>query len=188
MPGSPPRSVSTERPQRTVEILDREPGVFAFSAWQNITMFVWQGRAGLQAVRRLAEVTDPIYAAYPEGVSNIHILTAGIPLPGNEVRDELGKLMRSRAHQRACIGFVLEGGGFWASALRSLITGMRVLAPRSFELRIGGSVEEVANWLPGPHFKKTGRHVDSESIRAAIEETRTASIALEPPPLANAGE
>lgn len=182
------KRASAARKSGTLDVLDREPGVFAFSAWQNVTIFVWQDGATIEAVRRLAEVTEPVYATYPEGVSNVHVIDARVPLPDNAVRDELTALMRTRAEQRGCIGVVLDGGGFWASALRSLITGMRVLTPRSFELRIMSSSEEIARWLPSPHFKKTGRHIDSESLRGAIEETRALVADLKPPQVAHAGE
>jgi hypothetical protein len=59
-------------------------------------------------------------------------------------------------------------GGFWASALRSVITGMFVLAKTENEIRINSSTEEVLAWLPDANERKTGVAVDREELRRVL--------------------
>ncbi len=149
-------------------VLDAEPGHFLFAAWKNVSIFIWRAQATGMAVLRLARATDPVYAAHPEGVSNIHVVPAGTDLPTAEAQREMLALMKSRADRRACMVVVLGGSGFWASALRSFITSVRFVSPRSHALTILGSLEQAAFWLPRPHFERSGVWLERAELLAAL--------------------
>jgi hypothetical protein len=78
--------------------------------------------------------------------------------------------MKQNAEQVACIAVVAGGTGFWASAFRSFVTGLRWLAPRSFEIRLHGTIEEVARWLPAEHLKLTGVKLDPMRLQRLLAE------------------
>jgi hypothetical protein len=50
----------------------------------------------------------------------------------------------------------MGGDGFWASAVRSFVTGLSVLVRGPFELGIFGQLDELAQWLPEIHGSRTG--------------------------------
>lgn len=136
-------------------VLDSEPGHFVFVAYENLTIFVWSSEVSLDALQRLKRATDPIYRASPHGVSNIHVALHGTGLPAPKARDYMLQLMNERAEQRACLGAVLMGSGFWASAVRSFITGIRFVAPRKFDFGVHSSLEAAATWISPLHVERT---------------------------------
>lgn len=56
-------------------------------------------------------------------------------------------MMTERSSELACVAVVVGGTGFWASAMRNAVIGLRVFASRGFELRLHGSADEVVAWL-----------------------------------------
>jgi len=169
------KALATRPVNFELRVLDHQPGKFVFSVWGNVLFFFWVAPATPEAVTRLAFCTEPLYEQNPGGLSNVHVVEAGTGLPTPEVRELLIGLMRRRAHRRACLAVAIAGGGFWASTLRSFVTGMRLVSPRSFELGMHTSLEQVAEWLPGPHFEKTGTRLDRSRLLDALRRTEALS-------------
>ncbi|HEY2733959.1 MAG TPA: hypothetical protein VGI70_08240 [Polyangiales bacterium] len=134
--------------QDELKLIDADPGRVAFYASQNVTVTVWCGATDISLVERLRVVSKRVREQYPQGGSAIHIVRAGVPLPGSDVREQLVKLSNEDALWLAAVGVVIGGSGFWASTMRSVITALRVVASREYEMRIHGSLEEVIGWLP----------------------------------------
>ena len=148
-----------------ITIHDTEPGSFYIASWRNVLMVRWESAADGSAVERLAKVSTALAAADPQSRrSNVHIITESGGLPTPTARAGFIALMKEHADRLACVAIVVGGTGFWASALRSALTGMRLLAPRSFNYRLHGSVDEVVKWLPAEHHTRTGEQLDSRRL------------------------
>ena len=155
-------------PPGELRLLDHEPGAFSMFVWKNITILTWLAPATGATTKRVAEETIRVASACPEGFSNIHLLQHGIGLPTAEARHDFAEMM-NRHPELACVGVALLGSGFWASALQSAITGIRMLSPkRSSIMRIHDSMEGVAEWLPQEHLKLTGVQIGSAELQAAM--------------------
>jgi hypothetical protein len=149
---SSPPSASPE----ALALLDSEPGHFYIGAWQNVVFVVWQAQATGPAVARLSRISHTMKAQHPERVTYVHIIQDRAGLPTTEARGALVTLMKELGEHIANAAVVVGGTGFWASTMRSTITGMRFIAPRAFELRLHGSVAEIVEWLPKAHRERTG--------------------------------
>ena len=149
---SPPPGASPE----VLSLLDSEPGRVYIGAWRNIVFVVWQAAATGPAVERLSRVSHTMKAQHPERVTYIHIIPDRAGLPTAEARSALITLMKELAQSIASAAVVVGGTGFWASTMRSTITGIRFLSPRAFELRLHASVAEIVEWLPKAHRERTG--------------------------------
>lgn len=114
-------------------------------------------------------VGDQIRAQYPMGISSVHLIAEGAGLPAADAREGLVKLMNRHTDRLACVGIVVGGTGFWASAIRSFITGMRAVSSRAYELKLVGSIEELVVWLPTQHFKRSGIALDSGELTRALQ-------------------
>ena len=169
------KSVAGAKGNYELRVLDHEPGKFVFTAWRNVSFFFWTARATPGAVVRLAQSTEHLYEENPRGVSNVHVVESDVGLPSPEVRELLLGLMRRRADRRACLGVVPAGSGFWASTLRSFVTGMRLVSPRSFEIGVHTSLAQVADWLPDVHLAKTGVQLDSRVLLEMMVRSETLS-------------
>ncbi|MET0342218.1 MAG: hypothetical protein ABW252_14535 [Polyangiales bacterium] len=72
----------------------------------------------------------------------------------------------------ACVGVVLLGSGFWASAMRNMVIGLWLLVRTPFEYRMHGRVEELFEWLPAAHETRTGVVITPTELSALRSEAR----------------
>jgi len=114
---------------------------------------------------------------HPEGISNVHIIAAGLPLANTEAREALSALMKAHDGALACAGTVLDGTGFWASATRGVIMSLQMLAPSSYAMRTCASDAELVAWMPKPHAQRTGVVLEPKALEGAIAEARAHSAA-----------
>ena len=150
-------------------VLDTEPGAFIFGSWKNVFVGVWESQATIPAVERMVRATNALNDLYPSGRSTIHIVAHGAGLPTADVRTYFVDALKKNAEQLACVAVVVGGTGFWTSALRSFVTGLRWLAPRSFDFRMCTTIEEVAKWLPAEHGKRTGIDLDARRLLQVLD-------------------
>jgi hypothetical protein len=148
---------------------DAEPGSFLFGSYQNVVIAVWTGSANVSGVERLAKVAGPVRASIGRG-SSVHLIVGSAGLPTEEARAGFVKLTQNSADLIACLGIVVAGTGFWASALRSAMTGMHSQRTGSFDYRLLGSIDELVEWLPAAHERGTGVVLQPKSLSAVIDD------------------
>ena len=138
-------------------------GVF-FGSWKNVLVSVWEAQGTIVAIDRMLEAATamPRIAAKR---SDIYIIAEGARLPEAGVRDHFVEVIQSHSIDLACVAVVVEGSGFWASALRSFVTGLHWLAPRSFDFRLHGSINEMITRLPPIHERLSGIHLDQNRFQ-----------------------
>jgi hypothetical protein len=135
-----------------------------------LTVTAWFDQLDKPSAQVLARVNDDLIARLAgERVSSVHLVNSRVKLPDAETREMLAKIMRDSTTALACATVIIDGGGFWASALRSFVTGMRVLAPGSIDLHAHASVAEVMTWLPAEHLKRTGTPIDTEQLERLLQ-------------------
>jgi len=161
-------AVPRSRPEEPI-VLDTEPGAFLFGSWKNVFVGVWESQATIPAVDRMVRATSVLNDLCPTGRSTIHIVAEGAALPATEVRAHFVGALKKNADNLACVAVVVVGTGFWTSALRSFVTGLRWLAPRSFDFRMNATTEEMARWLPAQHAKRTGVDLDKRRLVEVID-------------------
>jgi hypothetical protein len=150
-------------------LLDSEPECFSFWAWNDVTIFVWYAVPTRDALLRLQRVAEPRIELYPGGLSDVHLVRGRVGLPDHGTREALVRLSSEAAHHLAAVAIVVGGQGFWASTIRSLVTGIRLLVPGRFGMTMCGSTDEVADWLPDAHAKRTGRRLNPAALKRALE-------------------
>jgi hypothetical protein len=139
---------------------DMEPGQYGFFAWHNVIILVWPDSATGVAVERLGAHVRERLKRDPIAQSHIHIVKAGAGLPTREARAGFVELMHAFERDLAAVAVALLGSGFWASAIQGAVTGMRMVAPRSFEMRIQNHLESIVEWLPVEHRNRSGVAID----------------------------
>jgi hypothetical protein len=150
--------------------LEMESGRFAFFAWHNVVIIVWPTAATGLAVERLGSQVRELLKQHPNGESHVHVVKAGAPLPTAEARAGFVRLMHEFEHALAAAAVCLLGSGFWASAIQGAVTGMRMLAPHSFDMHIHNDLESVVEWLPEVHRKCTGVALSPDDLLTVLRE------------------
>jgi hypothetical protein len=174
------RSVKPTPPPSRAEPADQilaEGEGYLFAAHHNVLITCWTAQGTGPLIATLGTALGAFIARHPEGVSNVHVIAAGLPLATNEARDALGVLMKLHGAQLACVGIVLEGTGFWASATRGLIVGLQLMVRNLFAIRTCATVSELVDWLPKEHAGRTGIALDPKQFARAIADARARSVA-----------
>jgi hypothetical protein len=155
------------------------PGTFAAYLWKNVVIATWFRPLSMAELPQFEAGCKARCAEHPEGMSVINIMVpGGKSMPTAEARAELGRIMREYEAFSAEVAVIIPGDGFWASALRGLITALSMLAPR-YRLRIAGNFLEVAEYLPEPHRQRTGVTIDPKELLRALRwvESQVSAVA-----------
>lgn len=160
-------------PANSVVTLRVEPRIYYYSSWQNLTIAVWVGQATGASVRALGEISREMIRRHPEGHSSVVFILDKIPAPTPEAREILDKVFHSR-NDLSCVSVVIEGSGFWASGMRSLMgnTHRASAGATSTALRLNTTIEEVVEWMPEAHLRRTGVEIDPVEFGKALRQVR----------------
>lgn len=148
--------------------IELESNRFRSFIWENLTILVWIDQADLEAIKTILTLNQKVIRRYPQGHSTINFILDGLQPPTPEARDAVKYLYQKEKSGIACIVNVLEGTGFWASALRGSFTGIKLETQGSVALRIYNSIDEAIAWLPSEHEKRTGVRLDPQQLRTVL--------------------
>ena len=171
-PGIPSQRPGSLRPSFGISdipvVHEGAPGAF-FGSWKNVFIANWRSQGTVLGIDRMLGAI----AAMPhiaEKRSDIHIIAEGARLPEAGVRDHFIEAIKASSDSLATVAVVVGGGGFWASTIRSFVTGLHWVAPRSFDFRLHASIGDVAEWLPPLHEARSGVRLDPARLRRILEE------------------
>jgi hypothetical protein len=165
---------SSPKPQRSigfVEVLAVEPGRCHFSVYRNVAIGVWLAQADRTAAEAALGVAKEMAKRFAGLHSSVAFLVDGIPGPLPEALPVLTKLWAKRP-DLACTGMIIEGGGFWASGLRSMINNTRREGGGEVPVKIGNSIADVVVWLSTQNARLTGVIIEPDELVHALTHAR----------------
>ena len=154
--------------------LDFTPGVFWFGAWRNLTIGVWSGDASVDVIRRIDATNPERTQAHPEGISTVHIVTPTANPPDAATRAALNDMHARWGHTVGCAVVVIEHGGLAGAAVRGAVTGMAMLAPKRYRLKVFDTIAPVTSWLVEQHARSTGVQLNPQDVIAVLRRARAA--------------
>jgi hypothetical protein len=161
-------------PTPQLDILVDSPAYFRIGLLGNVVVVSWRGPMDGAAIAQLGQVAHDLKErAGPVRHSYIHLMTERVQLPDASARNEIGKLLPSLTEHVGVVVVVLDGSGFWVSALRGFLTGVRVLAPRNFDIRAEAALDNVLSWFPAEHLKRTGVNISREQLDQLVLEAKS---------------
>ena len=146
------------------------PGSHRGYLWKNIAITVWFSGPTLESLRSFEQGSRQIIAEHPEGLSSLTILVPGGGMPTAEARRELSRILDTQAPHLAASAVVMRDDGFFASALRGLLTALRMLRRHAIPQQIFSDYEPAAKWLLSLHTARTGAKIDPLELVAALEQ------------------
>ena len=138
--------------------------------YRNIGINHWRADVSPESVTKLAALVPDRIRESPHGVTSIHWLDAGVSLPNAEVRAILSDIMVRYPDHVKAVGAVIETEGFAASALRSVVTGIMLVAPTAIPVRVFGNLADLAAWLPDVHFRPTGVRGTTDEVASVVRD------------------
>lgn len=157
-----------------LKILDVQPGAFVFASWHGVNIVVWHGTATMQIVQRFEQAIIERSRLHPL-MSSVHIVTGEAKPPEPEVRDAIVAINDRYANTAACGAVVIERKGVAGIALRSAITGLIILAPKQYRIKVFETLEPCAPWVVDQHLKRTGVELDVNVLTDALLHVRAAA-------------
>lgn len=137
----------------------------------DLVLVLWADKPRLEQVLELRKVIELIEYRY-NGGSSIHVLVNRPELPDKHVRAEMARVTQDYADHSIASALVLQGDGFWASAMRGLATSLHFFGTKRdrFKFRVCATVERAASWLAPLHNERSRRPVRVEDVTAALHE------------------
>jgi hypothetical protein len=143
---------------------------YALASWNEIVAVVWRHQTTLEGIESSKALVAEVAYRYPRGIAMLTIVSDVAPMPSSEARQAMAHLMATSPFIR-CSALIMEGTGFRAAAVRSVVTGLTLLARHEFPHRVcevEAAVRMYLDVMPGV----TGRAWDADTVRAAIDELR----------------
>jgi len=142
-------------------------------ALRNVLITVWHVPPTAALVGRLVQVSQPVRDFSVQGMSMVHLVKAPLSAPDEATRTAMLRMVSS--HNVGLVAMLVNQSGFVLSVVRSVVTGMRVLSAGRFDYRICSTVEEVAEWMPELHQRKTGIALDQAQLLRALHEANASA-------------
>jgi hypothetical protein len=144
---------------------------YVLASWQQIFAVVWRNETTLDGVRALHSECSKFATKHPRGIGLLTIVSAGAPMPASPVRQAVAAFLAQGSLYIKCSGVLMEGTGFRAAAVRSVVTGLTMLAKQAYPHRVC-SVHDAASMLAHALTAAGGRTIDPAALRVAIDELR----------------
>jgi hypothetical protein len=160
-----------------LEVLGSKRGSFWFGAWGDVNLLVWLQPATLEAVARLDRIAEQQDQTQRKR-STVHVLTSEAGPPDNAAREALVELHSKRTGNVACAGVIIERTGLMGMAVRSAVTGLIILAPKHFRIKVFDTIDQCSPWIAEQHERVTGGPLSAAELGEAMRKAR--SLAIEP--------
>lgn len=156
-------------------VLEDDDHVLA--SWQRIFAVVWRQRTTLEGAENLRRECSKFAARHAGGIGLLTIVAAEAPMPPSPVRHAVAEFLAEGGAYIKCSSVLMEGTGFRAAAVRSVVTGLTMLARQTYPHRVCSVPDAVT--LLSQTLSATGRPaIDPAALHHAIDELRQAALPL----------
>jgi hypothetical protein len=145
------------------------------ASWQRIFAVVWRQRTTLVGTENLRRECRKFAAKHADGIGLLTVVAAEAPMPASPVRQAVAEFLAEGGAYIKCSSVLMEGTGFRAAAVRSVVTGLTMLARQCYPHRVC-SVPDAAAML-SQTLSASGRPtINPTALRVAIDELRDLTL------------
>jgi len=148
--------------------------------WQNDVLLVFKQETTALALGAVRRAVEQVAAKHEGAVFILTVVEERAPMPPSATRDAMADLLKSLARSVELSAVVHEGAGFRAAAVRSVVTGVGLVARLPFPHKVFATVTDAANWY-GPNSRRT-LSWHSKALIDAVAELRSRAVAASSPP------
>ena len=127
-----------------LSVLAEGPG-YLFALWRNLYIIDFRSTPTIEGLRATVSAKKAAVKQSPGGLAVVNFLAPG-PLPSAEVRQVASEVQSADLSDVLCHATIVEATGFAGSAMRSVLTGMRVFEKSPFPRKVFGEVTEALTW------------------------------------------
>lgn len=116
------------------------------ATWEDVVLWIGSGDASEAEIGHLHDaLTAAVSSVNKTGL--VLWLPHRAAAPDSAGRTRAARMFREVGPQLAAFAVITEGGGFWASAIRSIITGLSLATHHSFAFKAFSTMNAAAPWL-----------------------------------------
>lgn len=157
-------------------ILEATPGELWFGAWGPLNAVIWARPATADMVTRVNRGLAARYDALDhERMSTVHVVLPDVRPPDADARAALVDMNERWRHAVACGAVVIESVGLAGVALRSAITGIIILAPKHYRVKVFDALEPCATWVAEQHSRVTSVPVEAAQFLQCLHHAHLAA-------------
>ena len=138
---------------------------------RNVYITAWWGETTAARLRRVGEIQNELARKWPKGFVGLALIRSANATLSAEVRAEAEKLSTGASPNLKAIAQIIYGSGFVAAAIRSVATGMILLARSQRPSKIFGTLESGATWLV-PYMNALPEPADKITDTALVRNVR----------------
>ncbi len=150
----------------------------------NVAIMAWRRPPTADVVEELHRAAEPQRRKYPNGMSFVHMGRVQLAMMDAATRHVFVRVLQELDGYVAATAIVSPASGFWASTLRSIATGIVVLARSQVDIRFHDRPVELLEWLPERHEERTGVKLDPQRLLSVLVHA-AASLEGAPPVLSS---
>ena len=157
------------RPAEPARLLGCDPN-HRIGTSGSVFFVLWKGDVECRIAERV-QVSLRAFAQSLEGrrAALLTVVEHGAPLPSSDARTALANILRYNADEVLASAVVMEGDGFRASAVRSVATGLALVARQPFPHRVFPRTLDATEWLAQRLSGEPGSATAVEISRAMDE-------------------
>jgi hypothetical protein len=158
---------STPEPWHLI-IKDRD---YTLATWQQIFAVIWQRETTMRGAIHLRTACTEFASRHPRGIGLLTIVEPNAPFPPSEVRNSIADFLHDASVFIKCSAVIYEGTGFRAAAVRSVVTGLTLMARQGYPHKVCDLVE-AGRMYEEVLTRATGQVVVGETFRSTLAELR----------------
>lgn len=131
------------------------PG-FCFAQWGQVYILDWRSTLTIPGLDASVTCKRIALQRFPQGLVLLNLVNAQAPVPSQEMRRYAERKQNEDTKGVLCHATVMLGDGFRASAARSMLAGLYLVARSPFPRKAFSEVREAAVWLASHSYDTSG--------------------------------
>jgi hypothetical protein len=120
---------------------------FALGSWDRFFFLSWINNTSVADINRLSMQLQLAEKEHPDGVGVITLVEENTPMPSQESRKKLSKVMKDSSDLVKISAVVMKGTGFRSAAVRSVAVGLSILAKQAYPHKIFSDEKSATKWV-----------------------------------------
>jgi hypothetical protein len=133
---------------------------------RHVAVAIWRRAMDATSARVAHEALRDVVQRHPGEAVYVNVIRARVPPPNDDVRRELGQMVRSGEGALRCAAIVAQGNAFVVSLVRSVVAGVGMIVRPTFPMKVFGEAPEAAAWIGN----LAGVPASAREVEIAIEE------------------
>ena len=136
----------TPPPAEPLTIFHREED-WCCAGWQRLFIQVWHGAANAERAQIVCDAMAHFERRHASGVASVIVLGKDATVPDAGARAVFASEARRIEGGLLGLAYLADFPGFKGSAMRGVLTALRVVARETFASRVFGDRQEASTWL-----------------------------------------